>query len=221
MTMDALLHWLAWTFAVGGIAAGLALFVTRRIRRRREKLELWLRQINQLLPLKEAKLVPFPAPSLGGYYFQYPITLECDEKEGGVCWKIHSELYVPWVGRTIFHGDGRPGKMRELYGTDIVMTDDSHFDRHVLVSSTEVAQANLILGPYLRARFLSLTHTHFQISIRDQSVYAECLTPQNDILGPLPHFIDVLISLCAMSDLAHKVAKDELPDVKEVQKNPA
>ncbi|GEM_PF-5667328 len=180
----------------GGTSWGAWTLVRRRLHQRRAAQDC-LRHVRQMLTLDQVRIVHFPVPALGARYLGYPITLECRAAPDGWRWRLHSELQSAWEGRLLIHGEDRPGRMRELYGMEIVLTGDAEFDRMALIACTDEARAAHIFSRYLRERYRQLAHTHFQLEVRDTHVYAECTT-QGQSLTPVPIYLDLVVATMAL-----------------------
>jgi hypothetical protein len=171
----------------------------RRLRQRRARRLTTLQHLATQLPLDEVTWSPFPVPTLSARHTTYPFTLSVTMKESWI-WRIHAELHHDWESHLLLTGDARPAKMRELYGKEVLFTDDKGFDRQVIVASSAPTETQQLLTPYLRSRFCGLPHTHFQIEIRKKAVIAEVHT-RPEKLATVHAFVDLLFCTLGMLDL--------------------
>jgi hypothetical protein len=193
---------LIWT-GVGVAVVTLGCWgAVRRCRTRhvRQAAHAMLQALAQQFPFENHETKKFP-PSVGGHYYDYPITVECKQEKTGWLWRVHSELESSWDGRLFLHGEDRPAAMREIYGMEVVLTGDADFDRSVVLASDHEALARQLMTRYVRKRYRQLHRTHFQIDIRNGTVYAEFHTTTEDGVGRLPNLLDLLISTVAMLDV--------------------
>ena len=143
----------------------------RQLWGRRQETLTWLRLLGTALPVTSGELKKYPTPSITGYYYAYPIVLECVRKGSTVVWRIHSELTKPIHGRMALHGEGRHGKMRELYGMEVILPGDELFDTRIVLAGTQETKVRHALTPYICQRFLGLPLQVFMIDCRDHEVY--------------------------------------------------
>lgn len=180
-------------FLVGG--GGLAYALRGRWRRRREVLAL-LSQVARALAVTAPQIKRYPVPSLTGYYHTYPLAIECVRKGAQLLWRIHSELAQPLDGRLVLYGEGRHGKMRELYGMEVVLTGDVAFDHRMLLAATNEVFARHIFTPYLRSRVVGLPLAEFKMDCHQSEIYAECHTGMGSAAAPLIPMIHILFDVC-------------------------
>lgn len=196
--------WYWWLILVGGGAVlGVLSWQGYRLRRRREVVRRLMRTLYQHTPLQEAELRAFPTLTLNGWYYGYFISIGCKEQEGRLVWRVHTELAQAWAGRLTIVGESRPGRMRELYGQEVLLSGDRDFDRLFLVATNDEALMHRVLTTYVRERFRALRHHHLQIEIQQQAVYAECVTTADEALSIVPMHLEVLLLLCGVLDVAN------------------
>lgn len=196
--------WIWWLILVGGGGVlGMLWWQGYRVRRRREVVRRLMRALHQHTPLQEAELRAFPTLTLNGWYYGYFVSIGCKEHDNRLVWRVHTELAQPWTGRLTIVGESRPGRMRELYGQEVVFSGDRDFDRLFLVATSDEVLVHRVLTTYVRERFRALCHHHVQIEIQQQAVYAECVTTADEALRILPMHLEVLFLLCGVLDVAN------------------
>lgn len=182
-------------------ASWLGLRRWRHRRRHRDVILDVLQAIAGRLEMDAVQIKSYPALHLTGRYCSYSLTVECVARDSAWLWRVHAELERHCGERLLLHGEGRPAKMRELYGMDVLLTDDPAFDRMVVTACTHDVFARRLLTNYLRSRFTRLQQTHFQIDIRDHTVYAEYLTSLESAPTALPPFLEIVVTMMAMIDV--------------------
>lgn len=191
-----------------GVVAGYGLRrVVKRVRRRRAITREHLLRIAAGLPLRDVQLETFPTLGVRGRLHGYSVSFDGVPKRDQWLWRIHAELEQPWSGRLILHGDDRPGRLKEVYGTTLVLTGDTEFDRRVITMSTNPAVAQQFLSTYVRASLLELPHLHVQMELVDQHAYAECCTAPHGV-EDLAHVIEAFVLICATTDLVLRMQGD-------------
>ena len=93
------------------------------------------------------------------------------------------------------HGEGRHGKMRELYGMEVILTGDELFDTRIVLAGTQETKVRHALTPYICQRFLGLPLQVFMIDCRDHEVYCECTTGIRDPVRPLIPVVALLFDV--------------------------
>lgn len=183
---------------VFAVAAGVIVlgYRARRQRRVRATAVALIRQLAAALPLTDPQIKKYPTPSLCGRYYTYPFVGECAPQGNAVLWRVHSELPVPLTGRIAIQGEGRHGKMRELYGMEVVLTGDEAFDARFVLSATDEALAHRLFTPYLRSRFLHLPLAVFTFDCQREALYAECTTGTEDAARLLLPVVQLLFEMC-------------------------
>lgn len=185
----------------GLLAAGWLAWVWWKLRARRRVTMATLHRLGQHVRLDDAQIKSYPAPTLLGTYFGYALAVECEAQKTGWRVRLHTELRSPWEGRLLMHGDTRPGRVRELYGMEIVLTGDHACDRAVLIAAHDEPLVQQLMNDYLRSRYRHLPHTHFQYDWHDRQVFAELHLAAADGLRPVPEHIDLLVLTSGMLDL--------------------
>lgn len=155
-----------------------------------------LHALGRLLSLQNIECKRFPSLSLLGRYHTYPLVVECVRKGDQIIWRLHSECAVSWEGRLHLQGEARHGKMRELYGLEVVVTGDVAFDSHILLAATDESRAHALFTPYLRSRWAALPLQHFSIDIDGQIIYAEYTTVPKEPVGSLIPVVTLLFETC-------------------------
>jgi hypothetical protein len=197
--------------ALGVVGAAFWWWRARQRRGSRQHRKVILEDLGRLLPLRGSKLTAYPVPSLGGHYTSYPVTLECEGADEVLTWRVHTALAVPWEGHLVVHGERRPGNMKELYGKEVVLFDDTEFSQMALVACTDRAFAQRLFTPYLRKRVIDLPDTHWQVDIDRHGVYAEFQTDRLTAARHMRDYLDYLVMLCAMIELLNGPPPSEPP----------
>lgn len=196
------MSWWWGPLVLGG--GGLLWWAVRRIRHRHRHRRVILdvlRETARGLAMEMVQIKSYPTLHLSGCYCSYGLTVECVARDADWLWRLHAELERDCGERLLLHGEGRPAKMREMYGMDVVLTADPAFDRLVVTACTHDLFARRLLTAYLRSRFLHLPQAHFQIDIRDHTVYAEYRTTLAAAPQALPPFLEIVVALMAMIDV--------------------
>ncbi|MBI2343631.1 MAG: hypothetical protein HYV02_04790 [Deltaproteobacteria bacterium] len=184
-----------------GVMVWWSVRVLRRRHRRHRRILAALHAMSGHLLLEEQRMQSRPMPTLHGRYHSYSMAIDADDRATSWCWRVHTELHNVWDGRLFLQGDDRPGKMRELYGKDVMFTGDRLFDRQVIVAGSDRERMRLLFTPYLRARYQQLSETHFQIEMRQRAVYAEFVTGIAHPEARVATYLDLLAVTCAALDL--------------------
>lgn len=191
--------------ALGGALGGLGVWGLRRFfrrsRARRSATREHLIRIAAGLPLRDIHVESIPTVGLRGRLHGYAIMFDGVPREDDAwLWRIHTELEHLWNGRLLLHGDDRPSRLKEIYGTTLVLTGDAAFDRHVITMATDSELALRVLSTYVRGTLLDLPHLHVQLDINGQHAYAECVTSAHGVRD-LKHVIEAFVLVCATIDM--------------------
>lgn len=132
-----------------------------------------LKQVADVLPLKNFKLHRLPVPTVVGDYFGFSITLEGARKGEGFRFLATIELPKILTWRLFICHEKRKTSFKPIANLKLVTTHLAKFNQNFLLLSSDEEKAKAVFQPYLCGKITALQAADCELDVYGKRAHLE------------------------------------------------